>query len=530
MLQWLVMRLLKESYHSIKNPIGAVWLIQYFNIELAFPLYLVSRLGGRRESHREDDFREEVYQFSKQPAATVIAHLQFYLRHEIPHYELMYRLFQQIHSSLLVDWINNEPTGQYARRAGFLYEWLTGNTLTITANISGNYVDALDDAKVVTASPDKVTKNSRWRINNNLAGTPDFCPMVVKTPQVEQAAQLDIVQMLQSLNHEFGEDLLLRSAVWLTLRESKASFIIEGEGKQTKRIERFAQVIAQRTGKGDLPITDSELTQLQQAILGEKTALPQLGIRKSPVFIGQIEQRTFTPIVHYIAPPFEQVVNMLAGLQSFFDVTQGQPSIMRAAVLSFAFVYIHPLADGNGRVHRFLVNDLLYRDGILSEPMILPISSAISDSTQHRRDYDKILDTVSKPLMVQLIGEYQFETTQIFEDGIKSNLHLGNVDNALPIWRFLDLTPHVLYLAKLVSRVIQDDLYQESHYLYQHNHARDAIKELMDMPNDYADRIIRSIRDNQGERSQKLVKEMPFLADDTLWQQLFKAVTKAFKN
>ncbi|WP_227523058.1 hypothetical protein [Moraxella osloensis] len=50
------------------------------------------------------------------------------------------------------------------------------------------------------------------------------------------------------------------------------------------------------------------------------------------------------------------------------------------------------------------------------------------------------------------------------------------------------------------------------------------------MPNDYADRIIRSIRDNQGERSQKLVKEMPFLADDTLWQQLFKAVTKAFKN
>ena len=94
--------------------------------------------------------------------------------------------------------------------------------------------------------------------------------------------------------------------------------------------------------------------------------------------------------------------------------------------------------------------------------MILPISSAISDSTQHRRDYDKILDTVSKPLMAQLIGEYQFETTQIFEDGIKSNLHLGNVDNALPIWRFLDLTPHVLYLAKLVSRVIQDDLYHKS--------------------------------------------------------------------
>ncbi|WP_227523059.1 Fic family protein [Moraxella osloensis] len=183
--------------------------------------------------------------------------------------------------------------------------------------------------------------------------------------------------------------------------------------------------------------------------------ITQYGLRQLPVFVGQTHR--FQEILHYIAPPHLMLTNKLAGLQAFWEKTIGQSSIMRAEVLSFAFVYIHPLADGNGRVHRFLVNDLLYRDGILSEPMILPISSAISDSTQHRRDYDKILDTVSKPLMAQLIGEYQFETTQIFEDGIKYNLHLGNVDNALPIWRFLDLTPHVLYLAKLVSRVIQDE-------------------------------------------------------------------------
>lgn len=36
---------------------------------------------------------------------------------------------------------------------------------------------------------------------------------------------------------------------------------------------------------------------------------------------------------------------------------------MRSAVAAFGFVYIHPLADGNGRVHRFLVNDILRRDG-----------------------------------------------------------------------------------------------------------------------------------------------------------------------
>lgn len=37
---------------------------------------------------------------------------------------------------------------------------------------------------------------------------------------------------------------------------------------------------------------------------------------------------------------------------------------MCSAVASFGFVYIHPLADGNGRVHRFLINDVLRRDEV----------------------------------------------------------------------------------------------------------------------------------------------------------------------
>ena len=88
----------------------------------------------------------------------------------------------------------------------------------------------------------------------------------------------------------------------------------------------------------------------------------------------------------------------------------------------------------------------------------------------------------------------------------------------------MDLTPHVIYLANLLARVVQDDLYEESRYLYQHHQTREAIKSLLDMPNDYADRIIRSVIENKGQRSQKLVKEMPFLADDALWQAMAQAI------
>lgn len=40
--------------------------------------------------------------------------------------------------------------------------------------------------------------------------------------------------------------------------------------------------------------------------------------------------------------------------------------------MSFAFVYLHPLADGNGRIHRFLVNHLLAVDKVVPANIIVP--------------------------------------------------------------------------------------------------------------------------------------------------------------
>lgn len=352
--------------------------------------------------------------------------------------------------------------------------------------------------------------------------------MVVKTAPLATAFSLDIAQLIQHLTDTFGEDLLMRSSVWITLRESKASFTIEGEGKQTKRIERFAQVMATQLGEGDIPLDNSSLTALQQAILGDRVAIHQFGLRQSSVFVGQVSQRDFKPIVHYIAPPFEQVGAMLAGLRHFIEVTQGQPAVMRCAVVAFAFVYIHPLADGNGRIHRFLMNDMLRRDGVLPTSMILPISQVISDTAKDRKAYDQILDSVSKPLMAQLEGQYAFGEMTTYGDGIRSNLNLDDSRQAYPIWRYLDLTPHIGYMADILRRVIEEDLTEQSRYLLNHDKARAAIKDVIEMPNDYADTIIRSVLDNldSDKPSQKLVKTMPFLAESAVWQAIREAVVR----
>jgi len=295
-----------------EHPLGAAWLARHYGVQPLGRFPVISQTGRRRTTQPKDGFRLETWPESMRPADEPAAHLQFHLRHEVPHLEFLVRLFERSGPDFVQAWVAREPTGQYARRAAFLYEWLTGQELDAPERMGGNYVDAIDDTKQVAASPGQATKVQKWRINNNLPGTRYFCPTIIKTEAVGRATELDIPQLYSALNDEFGADLLMRAAVWMTLRESKASFAIEGEADRAGRVQRFAQVMAQRTGQGDIPLDDTALAELQRDILGERTTLTRFGIRQSPVFVGQTVRGQ--EVVHYVAPPAGDVAAMLEGL------------------------------------------------------------------------------------------------------------------------------------------------------------------------------------------------------------------------
>lgn len=510
--------------HVDSNAVGGQWLCNAYGLNLVNPLPVVSQVGSRRYTAVDQDVRTETHQESMRPEGTLRAHLLFHLKHEVVHLELLSRLFERCDKLEIQAWINSEPTSQYARRTGFLYEWLTGLKLDAAAG-GGNYVDALDSETMVVACDSGLVR--RWMVRDNMPGTPFFCPTVRKTVRSTKAMELDCAKLIGELKGEFGDDLLMRSAVWLTLRESKSSFQIEGEADKADRIQRFAEVLHQHTGRGDPPLDQQSLAMLQEAILGASTSLEQHGIRRSPVFVGETVR--YEEVIHYVAPPHEDVPDMLKGLSTYLDRTASLSSVMRSAVASFGFVYIHPLADGNGRVHRLLVNDVLRRDGAVQEPLIIPVSGLIAKDSHERRAYDEVLDSFSRPLMVQVSGACRFNPEKKrYDDGIVSNFEFTADSDARHAWRFMDFTRHVQFLSDVVERTITQDMRAESAYLRGHYAARAAVKDIIEMPDSQIDRVLRSLESGNADLTGALAKDIPALAKEGIWPAIRAAVEASF--
>lgn len=169
--------------------IGGAWLAERYGLKLAQQLSTVSQIGGRRATQVQDGYARETFVEAMRPDPTLRGHLTFHLKHEVPHLELLARLFAAAEAAEMLAWLRDEPTGQYARRACFLYEWLTGIELPVEGATQGSYVDALDGTKVVVATPEKAVLSRRWRVRDNLPGTPAFCPIAVPGPHGRPVAR-----------------------------------------------------------------------------------------------------------------------------------------------------------------------------------------------------------------------------------------------------------------------------------------------------------------------------------------------------
>lgn len=115
------------------------------------------------------------------------------------------------------------------------------------------------------------------------------------------------------------------------------------------------------------------LIRLQRGIVDDRYA--ESDFRKSQVYVGQ----SLAPgreLVHFVVPKPEDVPSFM---EAFFELLEKLASaevhpVVAAAVLSFAFVFIHPFEDGNARIHRYLIHHVLAEMKFTPEGLLFPVS------------------------------------------------------------------------------------------------------------------------------------------------------------
>lgn len=123
---------------SAAQPAGYAALIAAFDLQVP-PSDEVVAVGEKHTLRREGRWRVLTPRY--RPAATIAAHVEFALRHEVIDLGIFNALFQAAPRQFIEEWVRSQPTGQHARRTWFLYEWLTGSRLDLPDAPKAPYAD-----------------------------------------------------------------------------------------------------------------------------------------------------------------------------------------------------------------------------------------------------------------------------------------------------------------------------------------------------------------------------------------------------
>ncbi len=473
------------------TPAGYSALIDAYRLEVPLPRTL-SAIGAHHRLIEESGWRIMTPRHA--PHATLEGHLTFALKYEGLDLATLKRLFLATGADAIEALVRAKPTGSYARRIWFLYEWLTGTRLNLPDAAGGRYVPVVDPEQQWAAAGENAP---RYRVRNNLLGTPEFCPMVFRTDALSRFIALDLPRRAQEAVADVPRDLLARTAAFLLLKDSRSSYAIEGEHPPQDRIQRWGRAIGEA---GRQPLDGEELLRLQRIVIGDARFV-RLGFRKEGGFVGEHDRETRMPLPDHISARPEDLPSLTSGMIAFDQgPAQTLDPVIAAAILAFGFVYIHPFEDGNGRIHRYLIHHVLAQRGFNPPGVVFPVSAAILDEIDR---YREILETYSRRLL-PLIA---WEPTPEF------NVRVLN--DTADFYRFFDATPHAEFLYACVQRTIEQDLPAETDFLRRYDEFRQRIETFLDMPERLIDLLFRFLGQNGGRLSQRArEKEFAALTDE----------------
>jgi hypothetical protein len=188
-------------------------------------------------------------------------------------------------------------------------------------------------------------------------------------------------------------------------------------------------------------------------------------------------------------------------------------AVVHAAAVAYGFVFLHPFQDGNGRIHRFLIHNVLARRGFTPKGIMFPVSASM---LKNLADYDDSLEAFSRPLMA--LAEYSLD-----KEGRMT------VQNDTALWySYVDMTPQAEALFRFIQQTIDTELVEELVFLANYDETKRAIQEIVDMPDRQIDLFIRYCRQNNGRLSaRKRASHFDSLSEDEI-ARMEQAIQSAY--
>jgi len=466
--------------NDTRIPIGQAWLRQAFGLATPAPAVESCVISGARRTEVHGARTIELYPRQYATGDSLTSNLRFALRHEPTDLGVMVATFKTAEPRDIEAWVRAEPTGAFSRRIWFLYETFTGRTLDVEDARTGNYVEALDPVRHIVGA----RRNSvRHRVIDNLLGGPGLCPTVRRTLLLKLQTESRLDEKAKALIESYDPSLIARAISFLYTKEARSSFAIEGEKPSANRAERF--VAALKTAAAFDPTDKAALIRLQGQIVDPRYAAADW--RDFQNFIGETVGG-HREEVHFICPRPEDVPTLMEGWMALTRrmVDDEIDPVVAAALVAFAFVFIHPFEDGNGRIHRFLMHHILAKQGYGPPDIIFPASASIQ---RERRTYDEALESFSKPI-AEFIQWRWTEKREIVVENDTSDLY-----------RYFDATALVECLYDSVVDTIDHDLPEELDFIAIFDRAYAEAREIVDMPDRRLSLLVRLCKQNNGRLS-----------------------------
>lgn len=418
-----------------------------------------------------------------------LAHILFALKHEGINLQILAQALPQVPALQIIEAFCASPASKYIRIAAYLWEQWGGRELEGVPHAIGPYVDLFDCKKYLTG---RRQRNAKWRVDFNGLGNIRYCPTVERTRVITELLEKDTLAHAQEFIQGLNPELLERTMSWSYLSETESSFAIEREKPTTNKAEAFAELLKQ--AHDSAPVTEDYLVELQNlAVTNPLDHDVQFRARQNWLrgpgsgVLGV----TYVPPEPGLVPELMQSVMDLVN-----DPPPGQSPLVMGALASFAFVFIHPFMDGNGRLSRFLFHKAVCQSDVLQQGLVLPISSAMK---RNEADYLQALKSFSAP------ARRLWEVTMLDEENFAFRFK-GDAS----IYRYWDATACVAFGLRMAEQSLEKDLRQESDYLQKYDAIARRVNERIDLNSNVLSLLVRLCLQNEGRLSN--AKRKGFLA------------------